>query len=99
MTEKLTVLIVEDDPHVLLGCRQALELEDIHSEGVTSAEDALKRIGSDFPGIVISDIRLPRMDGMQLLERLHQTDPSLPVVLITGHGEIGMEVEAMRKGD
>lgn len=98
MTENLTVLLVEDDPHVLLGCRQALELEDIASEGVTSAEEALKRIGSDFAGIVISDIRLPGMDGMQLLDRLHEADPTLPVVLITGHGDIGMAVNAMRNG-
>ncbi|GAB6389352.1 two-component response regulator AauR [Stutzerimonas marianensis] len=98
MTETLTVLIVEDDPHVLLGCRQALELEDIACIGVASAEEALKQIGQDFAGIVISDIRLPRMDGLQLLERLHQDDPALPVVLITGHGDIGMAVSAMRNG-
>jgi two-component system response regulator AauR len=52
----LTVLIVEDDPHVLLGCQQALALEDIACEGVGSAEQALERIGDDFAGIVVSDI-------------------------------------------
>ena len=59
MNDDLTVLIVEDDPHVLLGCQQALALEDIPCEGVGSAEDALQRINADFAGIVISDIRLP----------------------------------------
>ncbi len=98
MPEALTVLIVEDDPHVLLGCQQALALEDIESEGVGSAEEALQRIGSDFAGIVVSDIRLPGIDGLQLLTRLKQRDPSLPVVLITGHGDIGMAVGAMRDG-
>jgi two-component system response regulator AauR len=97
-TDALTVLIVEDDPHVLLGCQQALALEDIASEGVGSAELALARVGSDFAGIVVSDIRLPGMDGLQLLKRLKAVDPSLPVVLITGHGDVSMAVGAMRDG-
>ncbi|QEY62207.1 sigma-54-dependent Fis family transcriptional regulator [Metapseudomonas lalkuanensis] len=98
MTEPLNVLIVEDDPHVLLGCQQALALEDIPSVGVGSAEEALDKVGEDFAGIVISDIRLPGMDGLTLLERLKARDRQLPVVLITGHGDISMAVGAMRSG-
>lgn len=98
MTEPLRVLIVEDDPHVLLGCQQALALEDIISEGVGSAEEALALIGDNFAGIVVSDIRLPGIDGLELLSRLKASDPSLPVVLITGHGDISMAVGAMRAG-
>jgi len=98
MTEPLRVLIVEDDPHVLLGCQQALALEDIASEGVGSAEEALALIGDNFAGIVVSDIRLPGIDGLELLSRLKAGDPSLPVVLITGHGDISMAVGAMRAG-
>ncbi|BAN49589.1 sigma-54 dependent transcriptional regulator [Metapseudomonas resinovorans] len=98
MTEPLSVLIVEDDPHVLMGCQQALALEDIPSIGVGSAEEALAQVGEHFAGIVISDIRLPGMDGLTLLERLKARDRSLPVVLITGHGDISMAVQAMRDG-
>ncbi|BBP84100.1 sigma-54-dependent Fis family transcriptional regulator [Pseudomonas sp. Pc102] len=98
MTEPLSVLIVEDDPHVLLGCQQALALEDITSIGVGSAEEALERVSADFAGIVISDIRLPGIDGLELLARLKARDRSLPVVLITGHGDISMAVGAMRDG-
>lgn len=98
MNTPLSVLIVEDDPHVLLGCQQALALEDIDCEGVSSAEQALARVGNDFAGIVVSDIRLPGMDGMALLAELRARDPSLPVVLITGHGDISMAVGAMRQG-
>ncbi|MFZ5958891.1 sigma-54-dependent transcriptional regulator [Pseudomonas knackmussii] len=96
--EPLSVLVVEDDPHVLLGCQQALALEDIPSIGVGSAEEALQKVGADFPGIVVSDIRLPGMDGLQLLARLRERDAQLPVVLITGHGDIAMAVQAMRDG-
>ena len=98
MNEPLSVLIVEDDPHVLLGCQQALELEDIPCIGVGSAEEALQRVDRDFAGIVVSDIRLPGIDGLTLLERLKSLDPSLPVVLITGHGDISMAVQAMHAG-
>lgn len=96
--DPLCVLIVEDDPLVLLGCQQALSLEDIHSVGVSSAEEALLQVGDNFAGIVISDIRLPGMDGLQLLAHLKARDRSLPVVLITGHGDISMAVGAMRDG-
>ncbi len=98
MSDRLTVLIVEDDPHVLLGCQQALALEDIPSIGVSSAEEALAQVDADFAGIVVSDIRLPGIDGLELLTRLKQRDPRLPVVLITGHGDIGLAVGAMRDG-
>ena len=98
MNNELTVLIVEDDPHVLLGCQQALALEDIRSEGVSSAEQALAMVGDNFPGIVISDIRLPGIDGLELLKHLKARDRTLPVVLITGHGDISMAVGAMRDG-
>jgi len=98
MNAALSVLIVEDDPHVLLGCQQALGLEDIPSEGVASAELALERVDADFQGVVVSDIRLPGMDGLQLLERLKAIDASLPVVLITGHGDVALAVSAMRQG-
>ena len=98
MNNDLTVLIVEDDPHVLLGCQQALALEDIRSEGVGSAEQALALVGDNFPGIVISDIRLPGMDGLVRLKQRKGRDRTLPVVLITGHGDISMAVGAMRDG-
>ena len=55
-------------------------------------------IGPDFPGVVISDIRMPGMDGMALLRRLQSVDPGLPVILMTGHGDVPMAVEAMRIG-
>jgi len=98
LTTALTVLIVEDDPHVMLGCQQALGLEDIASEGVATAELALQRISQGFAGIVVSDIRLPGIDGLQLLRQLKDIDPALPVMLITGHGDVALAVSAMRQG-
>ncbi len=74
------------DPHVMLGFQQALALEDIPSEGVNSAEAALARLDDDFAGVVVSDIRLPGMDGLTLQKQLAARDRKLPVILITGHG-------------
>ena len=96
--ESLQVLLVEDDPDVRLGCEQALQLEDIPVSSVDSAEKARRRLTRDFPGIVVSDIRLPGMDGMALLKELQAIDPELPVVLITGHGDVSLAVQAMKGG-
>ena len=84
MTHDLKVLIVEDDPDIVLGCEQALQLEGIATESAPSAELARLRLGRDFRGVVVSDIRLPKMDGMAFLQELMGLDPELPVVLITG---------------
>jgi two-component system C4-dicarboxylate transport response regulator DctD len=97
-TPTLQVLLVEDDPDVRLGCEQALQLEDIPVSSVDSAEKARRRLNRDFPGIVVSDIRLPGMDGMALLAELQAIDPELPVVLITGHGDVSLAVQAMKGG-
>ncbi len=98
MSEALKVLIIEDDPDVRLGCEQALQLEGIATESVASAEEAKRRLGKDFRGVIVSDIRLPRMDGMTFLRQVLAVDPELPVVLITGHGDITMAVQAMKDG-
>jgi DNA-binding NtrC family response regulator len=98
MADELKVLIVEDDPNVALGCEQAMQLEGLLPECVASAEQARKRICPDFPGVVITDVRLPGQDGTRLLRDLQAVDPELPVILITGHGDIAMAVQAMKDG-
>lgn len=62
------------------------------TESVGGAEEARRRLGKDFRGVIVSDIRLPRMDGMAFLREVLAVDPELPVVLITGHGDISMAV-------
>ena len=63
-----------------------------------SAAQALALVNADFGGIVVTDLRMPRIDGMQFFRTLHRLDPDLPVILITGHGDIATAVEAMREG-
>jgi len=98
MTDTLKVLIVEDDPDVALGCEQALQLEGMAVECVDTAELARKRLGADYRGVVVSDIRLPRGDGLSLMRDTLAQDRELPFVLITGHGDVSMAVQAMKDG-
>ena len=98
MKAPLSVLLVEDDPHVRLGCEQAMQLAGIPVDSVATAEEAQRRLSADYAGIVVTDMRLPGMDGMTLLRWVNQLDPNLPVIMITGHGDVTLAVEAMRSG-
>ncbi len=98
MKMPLQVLLVEDDPNVRLGCEQALQLAGIPVVATASAEEAERLLTPDYPGIVVTDMRLPGMSGMDLLRRVREKDADLPVIIITGHGDVTLAVEAMRNG-
>lgn len=92
------VLLIEDDLGVQLAAAQTLQIGGFEAQCFTTAEDALAQWQPDFGGIVISDVRLPGQDGLSLLRELRHRDPDLPVLLVTGHGDVAMAVEAMRDG-
>ncbi|MBE0553755.1 MAG: sigma-54-dependent Fis family transcriptional regulator [Rhodobacteraceae bacterium] len=92
------VLLVDDDDEMRRSTAQALELAGFEVEPLASAEEVLALAGPAFNGAVISDIRMPGMDGMTLLAALHEVDPEIPVILVTGHAEVQLAVEAMRRG-
>jgi two-component system C4-dicarboxylate transport response regulator DctD len=98
MFEGLKVLFVEDDPAVRLGSKQALQLAGFDVQTFESAEKVRKHLLPEFPGILVSDVKLPGIDGLALLRQAKGIDPDLPVILVTGHGDISMAVEAMREG-
>ncbi len=92
------VLFIDDEKAIRQAGAQTLELAGLEVVSCASAEDGLARLHPDWAGIVISDVRLPGMDGLALLKHLTAVDPDLPVVLITGHGDIAMAVQAMKDG-
>ncbi len=94
----MRVLLVDDDAQMRASTLQALELAGLAGTGFASAEEVLDHAGPGLNGVVISDIRMPGMDGMTLLQRLRDRDADLPVILITGHAEVQLAVEAMRRG-
>jgi DNA-binding NtrC family response regulator len=98
MARAMKVAIVDDENDMRQSISQWLALSGFDTETFASAEEALKGIGPEFPGVVVSDIRMPGMDGMAFLKRLMSLDSGLPVIMITGHGDVPMAVEAMRIG-
>ncbi|MCA8882189.1 MAG: sigma-54-dependent Fis family transcriptional regulator [Rhodobacteraceae bacterium] len=94
----MKVAIVDDELDMRKSISQWLSLSGFETETYDSARAALARIGQGYDGIVLSDIRMPEIDGMTFLKRLMHHDSALPVILITGHGDVPMAVEAMRIG-
>jgi two-component system C4-dicarboxylate transport response regulator DctD len=92
------VLFVEDDETLRVATAQALELAGFEVMAFADAEAALARVAPDFDGVIVSDIRMPRMDGIELLGRLLALDPDLSVILVTGHGDVPMAVKALHDG-
>ncbi|KQO65893.1 Fis family transcriptional regulator [Methylobacterium sp. Leaf469] len=92
------VVFIDDEADVCRANRQSLELDGFIVETFGAAGPALAAIMADPPGLVVTDVRLPDLDGVALFARLRGLDPDLPVILITGHGDIRMAVGAMRDG-
>jgi two-component system, NtrC family, C4-dicarboxylate transport response regulator DctD len=92
------VALIEDDGDFREALVERLTLEGLDVRAFASAEAGLKGVEPDFPGVVVTDLRMPHMDGRQLLDRLQADDPALPVILITGHGDVADAVAAMRAG-
>jgi two-component system C4-dicarboxylate transport response regulator DctD len=101
MTDGLQVLFIEDDELVRRANVQSLMLAGFNAAGHASAEAALDAWPSPpgaFAGVIVSDVRLPGMSGLALLARLRERAADVPVILVTGHGDISMAVQAMRDG-
>ena len=92
------VLLIDDDPHLRQALGQTLDLAGLKVLTLADAQQLADRIPRDWPGVVVSDIRMPGIDGLQLLAQLQALDPELPVLLITGHGDVPLAVQAMRAG-
>ncbi len=92
------VAFVDDDDDLRAANLQTLALAGLHGQPFTHAQAALAAIDRDFPGIVVTDVRMPGMDGLQLFRALREKDAELPVILVTGHGDVGMAVAALKDG-
>lgn len=93
-----TILLVDDDASVLTAMEQTLDLAGFRPCTCTNGEEALKALPREKPLVVVSDVRMPGLDGMELLRRIVASDPELPVVLVTGHGDVSLAVQAIRAG-
>ncbi len=92
------ILFVDDDEELRRATAQSLTLEGFGVRPVAGAAQALHEIEHGFEGIVVTDIRMPGMDGLELLARLMARDPDLPVILVSGHADVPIAVGALRQG-
>ncbi|AZD24077.1 C4-dicarboxylate transport transcriptional regulatory protein [Pseudomonas chlororaphis subsp. aurantiaca] len=93
-----SVMLVDDEASIRTAVEQWLNLSGFEVQLFSRAEDCLARLPRDFPGVILSDVRMPGISGLELLKQVQQRDPDLPVILLTGHGDVPMAVEAMRDG-
>ncbi len=93
-----TVFVVDDDEPVRDAVAMLLETVDLPCETFSSARDFLDAYDSSRTGCLVLDIRMPGMSGLELQERLLDLKAPVPIVFITGHGDIPMAVEAMKRG-
>jgi two-component system C4-dicarboxylate transport response regulator DctD len=97
-TDSQTIFFVDDDASLRAANVQTLDLAGLTVEAFADAASVLPHIARDFPGIVVTDIRMPGMDGLELRAAIHAIDPDIPVVLITGHADVAMAVRALHDG-
>src|SRR5688572_24244801 len=93
------ILIVDDEPKMRTLLAMALSSEGWSADEAGTAEAALEALGrGDLPDVVVTDVRMPGMSGLDLLKRLRAEHPGIDCIVMTAHGDAGTGVEAMRAG-
>lgn len=96
--EAKPVLIVDDEKNIRLTLSQALEALELRTDTAVNGEEALAKLQEKRFGLVLLDLKMPGMDGMEVLRRLRQTRPDVKIIIITAHGTIESATEAMKLG-
>ncbi|MBK1850436.1 sigma-54-dependent Fis family transcriptional regulator [Marinobacter sp. 1-4A] len=97
MTEP-SIIFVDDDPHIRKAMTQTLTLEDLTVSCFESAESGLEVITPEYNGVVLCDYNMPGMDGLEMLNAIQAVDKTIPVIILTGQGDISTAVSAMQQG-
>ncbi|TAJ72004.1 MAG: response regulator [Phenylobacterium sp.] len=93
-----TVHLIDDDEPVRVSLGFVLEMADLPAKTYASAQEFLAVAEGLTEGCIITDVRMPEMSGLELIRRLRERGVTLPVIVITGHGDVPLAVEAMRAG-
>ncbi|MBR9884087.1 MAG: sigma-54-dependent Fis family transcriptional regulator [Oceanospirillales bacterium] len=92
------VMLVDDEAMVREATQQWLTICGFHVVSLSSAEQALKHLDDAWPGVLLTDVRMPGMDGLELMREVQTRIPDLPVILLTAHGDVDMAISAMHEG-
>lgn len=95
---KQTVFVVDDDEHVRDALKELVESVDMEVKVFSSALMFLNHYQEGVPGCLVLDVRMPNMSGLELQEQLNERQLRLPIIYITGHGDVSMAVQAMKNG-
>ena len=95
---KPTIFVIDDDASVRKSLSRLLDSVGFSAESFASADEFLKRERFEGIGCIVLDVRMPGLSGMDLQDELNKADYSMPIIFITGHGDIPMSVQAMKKG-
>ena len=98
MDKKANILIIDDDEAILDSCRQVLDKEGYAVETAKNGSEGLKIFNEEFFHLVFCDLKMPGIDGMEVVKKIREKSPETPVVVITGFGSIESAVEAMKEG-
>lgn len=93
-----TVFVIDDEEHIRSAIEQLFELQGFAVQSFAEAHQLLNQLSDGWPGVIISDINMPKVDGHQLMADIKRIDSDIPTILLTGFGDISMAVKAMRNG-
>jgi FixJ family two-component response regulator len=97
-TDDVTVFIIDDDAHMRAAMQRLLKSVGLRTESFATPEEFLQRRLPDSPNCLVLDVRLPGMSGLDVQGRLIEAGVRIPIIFITGHGDIPMTVKAMKSG-
>jgi len=96
--EKIKILLVDDEKEFVETLSERIRMRDHDSEVALNGEQALKKMDDDLPDVVVLDLKMPGMDGMEVLRRIRKAYPKVQVIMLTGHGSEKDEEEAKKLG-
>ena len=96
--KEFKVLMVDDEEDFVTTLSERMKLRDVDSDVALDGEQALQRVEDDIPDVMVLDLKMPGIDGLEVLRRVKKAYPQIPVIILTGHGSEKDEAEARRLG-
>ncbi len=96
--KEMKVLLVDDEEEFVNALSERMKIRDLESDVALSGEEALKTMDEDLPDVMVLDLKMPGMDGMEVLRRAKKAYPGVEIIMLTGHGSEKDEKEARRLG-